>query len=227
MQLSRRNTQGERTRAAERKQCDREMFRRRRSSSRRTHSQRGGGMEAAGKRREGARWKIGEANKWGVTKGSTGLKINMIRRKTGDRLMEGNIRVEGVSKWRQVRGGEDRKNSERQADYKNGGGRWNQASHTTVAVCGLLATLSAMHLFLSYWICTKQDVSLVIPESDPQYISCIINGDSICLLLTIIAYWAKRCTLSRCYTGCNIDRRSLSKIAILTNTLKGLTWLFF
>lgn len=37
--------------------------------------------------------------------------------------MEGNIRVEGVSKWRQVRGGEDRKNSERQADYKNGGGR--------------------------------------------------------------------------------------------------------
>lgn len=33
----------------------------------------------------------------------------MIRQKTGDRLMEGNIRVEGVSKWKQVRGGEDRK----------------------------------------------------------------------------------------------------------------------
>lgn len=40
---------------------------------------------------------------------------------------------------------------------------------TLVAVCGLLATLSAMHLFLSYWICTKPDVSLVTRASDLQY----------------------------------------------------------
>lgn len=31
---------------------------------------------------EGARQKMGEADKWRVTEGSAGLKINMIRRKT-------------------------------------------------------------------------------------------------------------------------------------------------
>lgn len=171
MQLSRRDTREEETGAAERKRCNSEMFGRRRSSSRRTHSQRGWETEAAGKRREGARWKIGEANKWGVTEGSTRLKINMIRQKTGDRLMEGNNREEGVGKWRQVQGEEDRKTVRgRQTRRMGEGGEIKPL--TLVAVCGLLATVSAMHLFLSYWICTKQDVRLVIPESDRQYISC-------------------------------------------------------
>lgn len=57
----------------------------------------------------------------------------MIRRETycPDRLTEGKIETgtgsmgaEGMCKWRQVQGREDRKkNSERQPDYKNGGGR--------------------------------------------------------------------------------------------------------
>lgn len=63
-------------------------------------------MEAAGKRLGGGtakkKKKLGEANNYSVTEGSRGLKINMIRRKTGERLMEGNKGVEGVSKWWQV-----------------------------------------------------------------------------------------------------------------------------
>lgn len=54
----------------------------------------------------------------------------MIRRETycPDRLTEGKIETgsmgaEGMCKWRQVQGREDRKKSERQPDYKNGGGR--------------------------------------------------------------------------------------------------------
>lgn len=40
---------------------------------------------------------------------------------------------------------------------------------TLVAVCGLLATLSAMHFFLGYCICTKPVVSAVTRASDLQY----------------------------------------------------------
>lgn len=195
------------------------MFGRRRSSSRRNtqpERMRDGGSGKG--RREGARWKIGEANKWGVTEGSTRLKINMIRQKTGDRLMEGNNRVEGVGKWRQVQGEEDRKTVRGRQTRRMGEGGESKPL-TLVAVCGLLATVSAMHLFLSYRICTKQDVSLVIPESDRQYISCVWGQ-----LLTFIAYWA---SLPKCYTEYYIDEsESVFKIGTLTITIKGLNKCF-
>lgn len=61
----------------------------------------------------------------------------------------GNMRVEGISKWRQVRGGEDRKTVKGSQTTRMGEGGEIKPL-TLVAVCGLLATLSAMHLFLSY-----------------------------------------------------------------------------
>lgn len=75
----------------------------------------------------------------------------------------GNMRVKGMSKWRHVRGGEDRKTVKRSQTTRMGEGGEIKPL-TLVAVCGLLATLSAMHLSLSHRICTKQDVSPVIRD---------------------------------------------------------------
>ena len=73
----------------------------------------------------------------------------------------GNKQMEASTRRR-----EDRKHSERQPDYRMGEGGEIKPL-TLVAVCGLLATLSAMHLFLQLLnMHTKQDVSLVIRD-DP------------------------------------------------------------
>lgn len=64
---------------------------------------------------------------------------------------DGNMRVEGISKWRLARGGgeKDRKTVKGSQTTRMGEGGEIKPL-TLVAVCGLLATLSAMHLFLSY-----------------------------------------------------------------------------
>ena len=73
----------------------------------------------------------------------------------------GNKQMEASTRRR-----EDRKHSERQPDSRMGEGGEIKPL-TLVAVCGLLATLSAMHLFLQLLnMHTKQDVSLVIRD-DP------------------------------------------------------------
>lgn len=61
----------------------------------------------------------------------------------------GNMRVEGISKWRRVRWREDRKTVKGSQTTRMGEGGEIKPL-TLVAVCGLLATLSAMHLFLSH-----------------------------------------------------------------------------
>ena len=57
-----------------------------------------------------------------------------------------NMRVEAISKWRQLQGREDGKTVK--------GTRMGEGGEIKplilVAVCGLLATLSAMYLFLSH-----------------------------------------------------------------------------
>lgn len=62
-------------------------------------------------------------------------------------IEEGNMRVEGISKWR--RGREDRKTVKGSQTTRMGEGGEIKPL-TLVAVCGLLATLSAMHLFLNH-----------------------------------------------------------------------------
>lgn len=67
--------------------------------------------------------------------------------------MEGNIktwitRVEGISKQRQVQGREERKTVKCSQTTRMGEGGEIKPL-TLVAVCGLLATLSATHLFLN------------------------------------------------------------------------------
>lgn len=61
----------------------------------------------------------------------------------------GNMKVEGISKWRQVRGGEDRQTVKGSQTTRMGEGGETKPL-TLVAVCGLLATLSDMHLFRSH-----------------------------------------------------------------------------
>lgn len=81
---------------------------------------------------------------------------------------KGNIRLDVVCKWRRGWWGREKKTiTGRQTTGMGEGGEIKPL--TLVAVCGLLATLSAMHLFLSYWICTKPDISLVTRASDLQY----------------------------------------------------------
>lgn len=84
---------------------------------------------------------------------------------------EGDLRVEGTSKWRQVWEIQDRKTVKGSQTTRMGEGG-EIKPHTLVAVCGLLATLSAMHLLLSHWICTKQDVSLVIRDEPGVKLHC-------------------------------------------------------
>lgn len=164
-----RNKRGERMQDAEGKQYKDGAKR----SVPETHTQRGGEMETEQMRQEG------HFEKWGmsINRESLGDQLGwrwiwLGGKHTGYRVTEGNIkswnmRVKGISKHRQVGGREARK-TVKGSQTKNGGGRWNQASHTSRCVCGLLATLSAMHLFLNHYICTKQDVSLVIRD-DPRF----------------------------------------------------------
>lgn len=60
-----------------------------------------------------------------------------------------NMRLEEISKRRQVRGREDRKTVKGSQTTRMGEGGEIKPL-TLVAVCGLLATLSAMHLFLNH-----------------------------------------------------------------------------
>lgn len=87
---------------------------------------------------------------------------------------EGDLRGEGISKWRQVWEIEDRKTVKGSQTTRMGEGG-EIKPHTLVAVCGLLATLSAMHLLLSHWICTKQDVSLVIRDEPGVKLHCLFT----------------------------------------------------
>lgn len=74
----------------------------------------------------------------------------MIRRETycPDRLTEGKIETgsmgaEGMCKWRQVEGREDRKKTVKSSQTTRMGEGGEIKPLTLVAVCGLLATLSA------------------------------------------------------------------------------------
>lgn len=119
---------------------------------------------------EGTRRKTGLANKWGVAQGSGRVKVHMIRMETWRETDKGNIRVDVVSKWWRVWWGWKKNITGRETTGMGEGGEIKRLTLVLcVCVCGLLATLSAMHLVRSYWICTKQDVSLVTRASDRQY----------------------------------------------------------
>lgn len=93
---------------------------------------------------------MGEANKWRVTEGSTRLKINMIRRKTGDRLMEYRGREYGSGGNKQMEANARDRETVKGSQTTRMGEGGEIKPLTLVAVCGLLATLSAMHLLFSY-----------------------------------------------------------------------------
>lgn len=186
--------------------------------------------EAAGMRREGhqERWgesthrvserSIQEENKWDQARNADWheAKGEWDDGRKGNKQMEESTRKRGP------------RNIERLPDYKNGGGRWN---HTLVAVCGLLATLSA--LCVSHWICTKRSVGLIIRgdlwvKTNCGFIctwSSGISASHVCYVL--IAYVTNsnrftadsndvpRCTVSRHRTGCNV-----TMWGNLTNALK-------